>query len=48
MITSVQQVTDLRFSERLGTDLLPVDDFLEKPVQPRILLEKVGSMLKAA
>ncbi|HHS12231.1 MAG TPA: response regulator [bacterium] len=48
MITSVQQVTDLQFSERLGTDLLPVDDFLEKPVEPRALLEKVGSMLKAA
>lgn len=48
MITSVQQVTDLHFRERLGTDLLPVDDFLEKPVEPRALLKKVGSVLKAA
>ncbi len=43
MLTAIHTTTSLRF----GPDeaYLPVDDFVEKPVDPDILLEKVGALL---
>ncbi|MBN2423463.1 MAG: response regulator [Calditrichaceae bacterium] len=46
MLTSVTSKTRLNFGERIGTALLPVDAFLEKPVKPAELLSKVESILK--
>ena len=34
MLTSVTSKTNLDFSDRVGTALLPVDAFMEKPVRP--------------
>jgi len=45
MLTSVTSKTDVNFSERVGTALLPVDIFIEKPVKPAELLEKVNQLL---
>jgi len=44
MLTSVTSRTHVNFNERIGTALLPVDAFVEKPVQPAdmlAILEKI-------
>ncbi|MDH4157672.1 MAG: response regulator [candidate division Zixibacteria bacterium] len=48
MLTSVTAKTDLDFSERVGTSLLPVDTFVEKPVKPADLLAKIEELLERA
>lgn len=45
MFTSIQQRTKMKFSQDAATALLPIDAFLEKPVQPKALLEKVAELL---
>ena len=46
MLTSVTAKTDINFSEKVGTALLPVDAFIEKPVKPGILLGKIEELLR--
>jgi DNA-binding response OmpR family regulator len=46
MLTSVTSKTTLDFSDRVGTALLPVDVFLEKPVRPFELLEHIEKLLR--
>lgn len=46
MLTAIHQKTPLRFSP--DGDYLPVDDFVEKPVKPGILLAKVKRLLAGA
>lgn len=46
MLTSVTSKTDINFSEKVGTALLPVDAFIEKPVKPAVLLNKIEELLK--
>jgi CheY-like chemotaxis protein len=45
MVTAIHSTTPLRF----GPDetYLPVDEFIEKPFQPEVLLKKVAALLKA-
>lgn len=45
MVTGVEKVTSLKFQDRVGTEALPVDGFLEKPVEPETLLQKVKDLL---
>jgi acetate kinase len=45
MVTSVQKVTSLNFEDRVGTDSLPVDGFLEKPIEPQVLIERIREAL---
>ena len=45
MLTSVTAKTNINFSDRVGTALLPVDSFVEKPVKPAELLEKIEALL---
>ena len=46
MLTSVREKTGIDFKSSAGDeDWLPVDDFLDKPVKPNVLLEKVGTLL---
>lgn len=45
MLTSVTSKTDVNFSERVGTALLPVDAFIEKPVKPTELISKVEDLI---
>lgn len=46
MLTAVKQKTGLDFKPEAGDDSwLPVDGFLDKPVRPDVLLEKVEGLL---
>ena len=47
VITSVQKLTNLNFNDRIKTFLDAVDDFLDKPVDPRILLNRIEEVLNA-
>lgn len=46
MLTSVTSKTNLDFGDRVGTALLPVDVFMEKPVKPAQLLSKIEELLE--
>lgn len=45
MLTAIHTTTSLRF----GPDeaYLPVDDFVDKPIDPDVLLEKVGALISS-
>lgn len=45
MVTSVAQETGFKFSPETDGDFLPVEGFLEKPIQPKVLLETVAKLL---
>ena len=45
MLTAIHHTTDLRFGP--DEDLLPVDDFVDKPIDPDDLLEHVNALLVA-
>jgi len=45
LITSVGQKTGFSFSPQTDEDYLPVEGFLEKPVQPEVLLDTVHKFL---
>lgn len=45
MLTAIHSTTPLRFSP--DADYLPVQDFLEKPVEPEVLLKTVAKYLNA-
>jgi CheY-like chemotaxis protein len=46
MLTAIHDTTSLRFGPDEG--YLPVDAFIEKPVEPGALVSKVGEMLSSA
>ena len=47
MITSVKDKMGIDFKSVAGDESwLPVEDFLDKPVQPEVLIEKVAELLK--
>ncbi len=46
IVTSIQKIMETNFKEIAGTQLLPVDDFLEKPVPAKVLISKVKSLTK--
>jgi len=48
MLTSISRETGMDFTPRTAEDLgkLRVDDFHSKPIKPRILLEKVETLLR--
>ncbi len=46
MLTSVTAKTSINFSDKVGTALLPVDAFIEKPVKPGNLLQKIEELLE--
>jgi len=48
MLTSVTSKTQLDFAERVGTALLPVDAFVEKPVKPSEMLATIEAVLERA
>jgi CheY-like chemotaxis protein len=43
MLTAIHSTTSLRFGP--DDDYLPVDDFVEKPLEPAALIEKVEQLL---
>lgn len=47
MLTAVKDKTGLDFKTTAGDDAwLPVEDFLDKPVKPDVLVEKVASLIQ--
>ena len=44
MITSVAEKTKMSFDPKADKDFLPVDGFVEKPIRPGNLLEKVKEL----
>lgn len=49
MLTAVKQKTGLDFKTEAGDQAwLPVEEFLDKPVKPNVLLEKVENLLRPA
>jgi hypothetical protein len=36
----------MKFSTQKDGDFLPVDDFVEKPIRPQVLLEKVKKLIQ--
>lgn len=47
MLTSVTTKTNLDFSDRVGTALLPVDALMEKPAKPNEILGRIEIMLSS-
>ncbi len=45
MITAISSKTGMKFSLEKDEEFLQVDDFVEKPIQPKELLEKVSTLL---
>lgn len=45
MLTAIVEKKHMKFSTQKDGDFLPVDDFVEKPIRPQILLEKVKTLL---
>lgn len=45
IITAVTEVTGLRFSPETDGEYLDAEDYVEKPISPSLLLEKVGRLL---
>jgi|SRR3989339_1065247 len=45
MITSIREKTGVRYSPDTDGEFLPVDDFIEKPVQPEDLIKRVKNLL---
>jgi two-component system alkaline phosphatase synthesis response regulator PhoP len=47
MLTSVDEVTNIDFKSSAGdSEWLPVDDYLTKPIEPKVLLSKIAALLK--
>jgi CheY-like chemotaxis protein len=47
MVTAVKEKTGIDFKPAAGDETwLPVEEYLDKPVKPDVLLEKVGSLLQ--
>ncbi|MDR4506973.1 MAG: response regulator [Candidatus Brocadiaceae bacterium] len=46
MITAISKKKGMHFSKEEDGAFLPVDDFIEKPIQPKELLEKVAKFLE--
>lgn len=46
IISNIQKVMEIDFGQLAGTQLLPVDDFLEKPVSAKTLISKVNTLTK--
>lgn len=44
MMSSINKVTGMSYGK--DSDVIPVDDFVEKPVKPATLIEKVNTLLQ--
>ena len=45
MLTAIVVKKHMKFSTKTDGEFLPVDDFVEKPIRPQVLLEKVKKLL---
>jgi len=45
LLTAVGKVTGFKFDKARDTDYMPVEEYIEKPVKPEVLLEKINKAL---
>ena len=46
MLTNVDSATNIDFKSSAGDpDWLPVDDYLSKPIEPKVLMQKVANLI---
>ncbi len=45
ILTAIVEKKRMKFSPQADGDFLPVDDFVEKPIHPQVLLQKVRNLL---
>jgi len=45
LLTAIGKVTGFKFDKKKDEDFLPVEEYIEKPVKPEILLEKISKAL---
>ncbi len=45
LLTAVGKVTGFKFDKEKDEEFLPVEEYIEKPVMPEVLLEKVNKAL---
>jgi CheY-like chemotaxis protein len=45
LLTAVGKVTGFKFDKAKDADFMPVSEYLEKPVKPEVLLEKINKAL---
>ncbi len=45
MLTAIGKIKGMRFSPETDGDFLPVEEYVEKPIRPKDLLEKVAELL---
>ena len=45
MLTAINSEVDWRFSPNTDGEYLPVDDFVEKPIEPKELLQRVRNLI---
>jgi two-component system alkaline phosphatase synthesis response regulator PhoP len=45
IITAVGKVTRFKFDKEKDEEFLPVEEYIEKPVKPEVLLEKISKAL---
>lgn len=46
VLTAIQKKTEFKFNLEYDKEYLPVEDFIDKPVKPEKLLEKIEALLK--
>jgi len=47
MVTAIGRAKGMKFSPQKDAEYLPVDEYVEKPIQPAVLLEKIRALLEA-
>jgi len=45
LLTAVGKVTGFKFDRKKDEDFLPIEEYIEKPVKPEILIEKINKAL---
>ncbi|MBF0315181.1 MAG: response regulator [Oligoflexia bacterium] len=45
MLTSINQISKLKFNKKSDAEFLPVDEFIEKPIRPDKLIEVTNKLL---
>lgn len=46
MLTAISKMKRMKFSPERDAEFLPVDAFVEKPIQPSVLLSRIGALLE--
>lgn len=45
MVTNIREITGINLKDQINAHLLPVDNFLDKPVEPDVLIEYVYKLI---